>query len=117
MHLVAQKFFKKNITCTSSCVVPSPSNTNPKQRGNPQARGCAWKARAGAEGKRGSGTSQGQCSCTDILKHPGLKCNPAKAGVIFFEGGTSTHLLHMNSRELPQEDSKFEGCKGGALQI
>ena len=75
-------------------------------------RGCAWKARAGAEGRRGTGAFHGQCFCADVLKHPGLKCKPGKAGVIFFEGGTSTHLLRADGRALPQEDSDFvEGVR------
>lgn len=112
MHLVMQKFFTKNITCTSNCVVPSLCNMKPNWCCSPHARGCVWKARAGAEGRRGTGASHGQCFCADGLKHPRLKCNLEKAGVIFFEGGTSTHLLHADGRALPQEDSEFvEGVR------
>lgn len=52
---------------------------------------------------------------------PRLQVQPRKAGVIFFDGGTSTHLLCGHSRALPQhsrfvEDATEEHYRSQVLQ-
>lgn len=75
MHLAVQKVFKKSTMCASHCVVPFLSTMKPNQCCSPRASGCAWKARAGAKGRGGTSQSHSRCFCTDVLKHPGFKCN------------------------------------------
>lgn len=112
MHLVVQKFFKKSITCTSKCVVPSLSQHETKPVLQCSGQGLCLESTG-----RSRRQERDQC-----LPRPVLLCGcpeasrsqvqSGKAGVIFFEGGTSTHFLHADSRALPQEDREFvEGVR------